>query len=135
PQTKIVPFVKAPEDNVPGKARYFASAAGRGGFSMGILVESHDGRPTKIEGNPQHPASLGGCDPITMAETLCLYDPDRLKQPSKKGNPSTWSAFLEEARKVMAEAGDGSIAILTETVGSQVLADQLNEFLREHPNA
>ena len=74
---KIAPWVKSPEQVVPGRPQFFATAMTLGGLATGLLVESHAGRPTKIEGNPDHPASLGSTDIFAQAATLCLYDPDR----------------------------------------------------------
>ena len=75
PAEKIVPAVRAPEEIVPGKPLYYATAMSLGGIGTGLLVESHMGRPTKIEGNPDHPASLGSTDVIMQASVLGLYDP------------------------------------------------------------
>src|SRR5881397_4355875 len=79
PLEKIVPYVKQPEEIVPGRPLFFATARTLGGYSLGTLVESHEGRPTKVEGNPEHPASLGATDPFAQASALTLYDPDRSK--------------------------------------------------------
>src|SRR5262245_57608083 len=76
PEERIVPYVRAPEDVVAGKPLFYASAAIVGGVATGVLVEQNEGRPTKIEGNPEHPASLGATDGITQAATFDLYDPD-----------------------------------------------------------
>lgn len=77
PETKIVPFTKRPEGFKPGISQQYASTITRGGYGIGILVKSNDGRPTKIEGNPDHPSSLGGADLQLQAELLQLYDPNR----------------------------------------------------------
>lgn len=77
PETKIVPFTKRPEGFKPGIAQQYASTITRNGFGIGVLVKSNDGRPTKIEGNPDHPSSLGGADLQLQAELLQLYDPNR----------------------------------------------------------
>src|ERR671918_747486 len=77
PPEKIVPYVRQPEELVPGRPLFFASAILLGGVAQPVLVESHMGRPTKIEGNPEHPASLGATDVFTQAAILSLYDPDR----------------------------------------------------------
>ncbi|EDM75334.1 Fe-S-cluster-containing hydrogenase [Plesiocystis pacifica SIR-1] len=77
PVEHIMPFAKRPEDRIPGMPQYFASAYQVGGTVMGILVESHDGRPTKIEGNPQHSGSQGATDVFAQASVFNLYDPDR----------------------------------------------------------
>src|SRR4026207_847578 len=79
PREEIVPYVKQPEDIVPGRPLFFATAIPMSGIAQPVPVESHTGRPTKIEGNPEHPASLGGTDAITQAAILGLYDPDRAK--------------------------------------------------------
>ena len=86
PEEKIVPYVRQPEDAVPGKPQYFATCTTLGGYATGLLVESHLGRPTKIEGNPDHPASLGATDAFDQATILSLYDPDR-SQTVMKGRP------------------------------------------------
>jgi molybdopterin-containing oxidoreductase family iron-sulfur binding subunit len=77
PLEKIVPYVKQPEEIVPGRPLFFATATTLGGYATGVLVESHEGRPTKVEGNPAHPASLGATDVFSQASVLGLYDPDR----------------------------------------------------------
>src|SRR5262245_51588003 len=77
PKETIAPFAQQPEDSVPGRPLYYATALTLGGIATGVLVETHEGRPTKIEGNPEHPASLGASDPLTQAAILGLYDPDR----------------------------------------------------------
>ncbi len=94
PDEKIVPYVRQPEDFVPGKPLYFATCTTLGGYATGVLVESHLGRPTKIEGNPEHPASLGATDALTQAMILSLYDPDRSQTLMKRGQIATWADFL-----------------------------------------
>src|SRR5688572_2376247 len=77
PQELIVPYVRQPEEEIPGKPLFFATAMTLGGVGSGLLVESHEGRPTKIEGNPDHPASKGATDVFAQGSILTLYDPDR----------------------------------------------------------
>ena len=77
PRDQIVPYVRPPEDVLPGKSLYYATAHLVGGFADGVLVESTTGRPIKVEGNPQHPASLGGTDAFAQASVLSLYHPGR----------------------------------------------------------
>ena len=90
PEEKIVPYVRQPEEAVLDKPLMFATAMTLGGYATGVLVESHLGRPTKIEGNPEHPASLGATDAFTQASILSLYDPDRSQTIMKGGQISTW---------------------------------------------
>ena len=94
PTETIVPYVKAPEEIVPGKPLFFATAMPLGGVAHPILAESHMGRPTKIEGNPDHPASSGATSHLTQASILDLYDPDRMQTPRFRGAVRPWSAFL-----------------------------------------
>src|SRR5206468_7263393 len=95
PTEKIVPYVSPPEEIVPGKPLFYATAMPLGGFATGVLVESHMGRPTKVEGNPEHPASLGATDVFAQASTLTLYDPDRSKVAILNGRIGSWSDFLD----------------------------------------
>ncbi len=90
PETKILPFNKRPEGFKPGLPRFYASAIQRHGFGIGVLVKSSDGRPTKLEGNPDHPSSLGGSDLRLQAELLQLYDPGRSRKP-RAGQPAAES--------------------------------------------
>jgi molybdopterin-containing oxidoreductase family iron-sulfur binding subunit len=134
PEKKIVPFVVQPEDAVTGIARHFASSFSLSGYAQGILVESHEGRPTKIEGSPLHWASLGSVSAFGLAEVFNLYDPDRTKSPSYKGDPSNWEDFLIEIRKVLAESGEG-LVVMTETVGSPTLASSIQKLVTEMKGA
>src|SRR5499433_2921114 len=79
PPSKIVPYVRAPEDLLPGNPLFFATAMPSPGYGVGLIVKNHEGRPTKIEGNPQHPASLGATTAQHQAAALSLYDPQRAR--------------------------------------------------------
>jgi molybdopterin-containing oxidoreductase family iron-sulfur binding subunit len=138
PAESIVPYVKAPEEVVPGRPLYYATAAPADGLGIGILVESHEGRPTKIEGNPDHPASLGSADPMVLASILDLYDPDRSRVVTRNGRVSTWDDFqrtliIARGRK-RANKGAG-LRILTEAVSSPTLRRQLDALLKDFPEA
>ena len=80
PIEKIVPYVRQAEEFLPGKPILFATSMALSGVATGLLIESHNGRPTKVEGHPEHPASLGATDAVTQASVLGLYDPDRSLQ-------------------------------------------------------
>src|SRR5436305_10709757 len=111
PPEKIVPYVRQPEEVVPGKPLYYATALTLGGYARGVLVETHEGRPTKIEGNPEHPASLGASDAFMQAELLTLFDPDRSRAITRGEDVSTWQALLDElaagAQKWKTNSGAG----------------------------
>jgi molybdopterin-containing oxidoreductase family iron-sulfur binding subunit len=86
PTEQIVPYVQPPEERTDGETFDYASAFTLAGTATGILVKSYEGRPIKIEGNPQHPASLGGTNPFIQASILSLYDPERsqvVRRPDK----------------------------------------------------
>jgi molybdopterin-containing oxidoreductase family iron-sulfur binding subunit len=138
PEEKIVPYVRAPEDVVPGKPLFYATAFVHGGYAYGVLAESHMGRPTKIEGNPEHPASLGGTNSFAQASVLQLYDPDRSQVHLKLGRQSTWDQFARdmEIELVPLQLTQGAgLRILTETVTSPTLAAQIRALLERFPRA
>jgi molybdopterin-containing oxidoreductase family iron-sulfur binding subunit len=136
PQREIVPYVIQPEDQVTGVSKYFATANVLGGYAVGLLVLSNEGRPTKVEGNPKHPASLGAVALYHQAETMNLYDPERLKSPEMLGEPSSWKIFLKEARAQMDKNPDGrGVVIVTEICSSPALASSIQKFLKKHPQA
>ena len=138
PEEKIVPYVRQPEEMVPGEPLFFATAMTLGGYATGLLVESHEGRPTKVEGNPLHPASLGSADPFCLASILSLYDPDRPQTVTNAGDISTWTAFVAAMRGAL-DAQRGSqgagLRILTETITSPTLASQIRALMAEFPKA
>lgn len=136
PNEKIVPYVRAPEEIIPGTPLLFASATTEGGFAEGLLVESHQGRPTKVEGNPDHPASLGATHAQTQATVLSLYDPDRSQFISEGGQVRSWQELATTLATTLAglERGTG-LRILTETVTSPTLAKQLSDLLVQYPDA
>jgi len=138
PEEKIVPYVQPPEQAVPGKPLFFATAMLDRGYAKGILVESHLGRPTKIEGNPDHPASLGATDVSGQAWVLGLYDPDRSQTLTYRGEIRAWTDFMSAMRNALGaqkpRQGVG-VRILTEAVTSPTLAAQVREVLAELPAA
>jgi molybdopterin-containing oxidoreductase family iron-sulfur binding subunit len=138
PDEAIVPYVRQPEELVPGKPLFYATAMPFAGSGVGLLVESHEGRPTKIEGNPDHPSSLGATDLFAQASILGLYDPDRSQSLTQLGDIRTFDAFVAAVRPVLeAQRGSGGagIRILTETVASPTLAAQIDELLTRLPQA
>ena len=138
PAEKIVPYVKAPEEMVPGKPLYFATAMTLGGVATGLLGCSNEGRPTKIEGNPEHGGSLGATHVFAQAEILSLYDPDRSQKVMYRSEPRTWQSFVGEFRGQIEDSrqsGGAGIRFLSETVTSPTLIAQFKQIASELPNA
>ncbi|MGZ8867613.1 MAG: TAT-variant-translocated molybdopterin oxidoreductase, partial [Thermoanaerobaculia bacterium] len=137
PAEQIVPYVNQPENLVPGKPIYFATAMPLSGYARGVLVESHMYRPTKIEGNPEHPASRGASDAFMQASILNLYDPDRSQVVRKLGEVSTWSEFVAALQPPLNEAktNGAGLRILTQTITSPTLGAQIQQFLAQYPGA
>src|SRR5687767_13865257 len=138
PDEAIVPYVRQPEELAPGKPLFYATAMPFAGSGVGLLVESHEGRPTKIEGNPDHPSSLGATDLFAQAAILGLYDPDRSQTVTHLGEIRSFDAFVAAMRTVTdaQQAGGGAgLRILSETVSSPTLAAQMTELLARFPQA
>ena len=135
PEQSIIPYVKQPENLVPGKPMFFASAFTLGGIATGVLVESHEFRPTKIEGNPDHPSSLGASDAYMQASVLNLYDPDRSQVVRRLGDTSTWSEFLAALQPVLtaAKTNGAGLRLLTQTITSPTLGAQIQQVLAMYP--
>jgi len=138
PKETIVPYVRQPEDFIPGVPLYYATAMQMGGVGTGLLATSHLGRPTKVDGNPDHPGSRGASDYFQQASILTLYDPDRARAVTRNNQISSWVAFqaaLTAVREAAAtKKGDG-FRLLTETVTSPTLTDQINAILKQFPSA
>src|SRR5918994_2595186 len=138
PPEKIIPYVRQPEELVPGRPLFYATAIGFNGVAAPVLVESHEGHPTKVEGNPQHPASLGGTDSFAQAAILDLYDPDRAKTVLYRGQVRGWGEFLTAVRNALAnqktKQGSG-LRFLTETLTSPSAAEQMSVIQQAYPQA
>lgn len=138
PVEKIVPYVKAPEEVIPGVAKYYATTLPFGLEAYGVLVESHEGRPTKIEGNELHPATLGSSNAWLQASILDLYDPDRSKYPLKNGNRSNWQAFTKRWSKIAEDFqsnGGAGLAVLSHAWSSPTMARLQRAFFETFPKA
>src|SRR5205823_4531458 len=133
-----VPYVNQPEQIIPGRPLFFTTAFQRGGYAYGLLAESQTGRPTKLEGNPQHPASLGSTDAPGQGSLLTLYDPDRSQAVRSMGNYTTWEEFLghvDASMPAWRANGGAGLRVLLEPVTSPTLASQIPLFLKTFPNA
>jgi molybdopterin-containing oxidoreductase family iron-sulfur binding subunit len=133
PEEKILPYAKAPEEVIPGKPLYFATAMPMMGTAFGLLVESHEGRPTKVEGNPRHPESLGATTTFAQASVLDLYDPDRSRHPLQRGERRSWAdaaALLAQLGAAARAQGGKGTAIVTEAHRSPTVARLLEDLTR-----
>ncbi|HEX7021560.1 MAG TPA: TAT-variant-translocated molybdopterin oxidoreductase, partial [Trueperaceae bacterium] len=135
PREKIVPYVRQPEEVIPGKPLYFATAITRGGYARGVLVESHTGRPTKIEGNPDHPASLGATDIYTQAAILGMWDPDRSRTVTQQGKEQDWQSFVSALQGALGQGNGQGVYLLSEPVTSPTLGAQIRAFQDRYPQA
>ena len=138
PVEEIVPFVSAPEEMVPGIPRYYATTMPFGRSAYGLIVESHEGRPTKIEGNPSHPSTLGASSARVQASVLGLYDPDRSQAVTLRGEARSWNDFVtawEERSQAHATDGGAALAVLSESFSSPTLARLASEFRARYPRA
>jgi len=109
PEMHILPYNKMPESLVPGVAQFYATTLSLSGDAIGLLVEAHEGRPTKIEGNPSHPASLGSTSRQHQATILDLYNPERSQTPYYQSQPSTWDTYGKEVNLLFASMRQGGV--------------------------
>ncbi len=138
PVEAIVPYVNAPEEIVPGVPLRYATSMPFGVNALGLVVESHEGRPTKIEGNELHPSSLGAASAWTQAAIFDLYDPDRARVFLYQNFESTWAKFLAYWKPIheglAADQGAG-LAVILEPSSSPTTARLVAALKRRFPNA
>jgi MoCo/4Fe-4S cofactor protein with predicted Tat translocation signal len=137
PNERIVPYVQQPEQILQGRPLFFATALPFRGYARGALVENHMGRPTKIEGNPQHPDSLGATDPYMQGAIIDLYNPPRAQVVTQGGEINTWGAFtgaLGERLAALQESQGAGLAILTGTITSRTAGAQIAALREALPN-
>ncbi len=138
PLEPIVPYVRQPNEIVLGNPLFFASAMSMGAYATPVLVESHEGRPTKIEGNPQHPAGLGGSDVFAQASILDMYDPDRSQIITYLGSGSTWSNYIVALRGALngQKAVNGAgLRILSHPTSSPTMASLMEQVQTAYPQS
>ncbi|HEU0121460.1 MAG TPA: TAT-variant-translocated molybdopterin oxidoreductase [Bryobacteraceae bacterium] len=133
PVEKILPYAKSVEGVVMGNSLHFATAMPFNGGAQGLVVESFDGRPIKIEGNTNHPESRGAAGTLAQASVLNLYDPDRSKEVLADGKPSTWDSFSKVAATLPAD-GEG-VRVLSTLVNSPTLAGLRGQLASKMPKA
>jgi molybdopterin-containing oxidoreductase family iron-sulfur binding subunit len=139
PEEEILPYTKQPEEIIPGLPTYYATVHPRSEGAVGLVVEAHEGKPTKIEGNALHAASLGASDIWAQSEILKLYDPDRARAPRKGGKDATWADWDTFAKSQLADKyasnGGQGLAILLEDDESPTIERILDAGLQRLPNA
>ena len=139
PVETILPYARKPEEVIPGIPSYYATAMPLGGVGHALLVQSHEGRPTKVEGNPQHPVSQGTTDIFAQASVLQLYDPDRSRYVRTAGEAgperADWGSFVAEANRLLARRGQGQLAVLAAPSASPTEAALRDRLLATYPGA
>ncbi len=138
PLEPIVPYVRQPNEVVPGNPLFFASAMPFGAYGLPALVESHEGRPTKIEGNPDHPAGLGGSDIFMQASILDMYDPDRAQIVTYQGEIRSWSDYLlalAAALNTQRSIKGAGLRILSAPTSSPTMASLMDQVQSAFPAA
>jgi molybdopterin-containing oxidoreductase family iron-sulfur binding subunit len=137
PPETIVPYVRQPEDIIPGKPLFFATASPMPGGAIGLLARSHMGRPIKLEGNDLHPASQGSTDAYAQASILTLYDPDRSQTVVNRGEVRSYTSFLGEVATLLESLQNGGrgLRFLAQSILSPTMAAQLEEIFTRYPNA
>ncbi|MFC1725779.1 4Fe-4S dicluster domain-containing protein [candidate division KSB1 bacterium] len=138
PVEKIIPYVYQPEDVIPGIPQYYATTMPFGAEAYGIIVESHEGRPTKIEGNELHPSSNGRSNAFMQASIMNLYDPDRSNKVVNNGTEKEWMDFLSYWKQLherfLDNRGTG-LAVLSGSFSSPTLVKIADEFRSKFKNA
>jgi MoCo/4Fe-4S cofactor protein with predicted Tat translocation signal len=138
PLEQILPYVRQPEELVPGKPIYYATAMPFAGYAQPLLVETHEYRPTKIEGNPQHACSLGSSDLFAQASILDLYDPDRSIEITFQAEPRPWGEFLGSirGRVLYHKSNQGAgLRFLSGSVSSPTLGSQMKAIQQLFPQS
>jgi molybdopterin-containing oxidoreductase family iron-sulfur binding subunit len=138
PPETVMPYAKQPAEIVPGDPLHYATTLTRDGYGLGVIVAAREGRPIKIEGNPDHPASLGATTAIEQAQVWHLYDPQRARTLRHEGKPKAWAALVaalaERAQKLAADGGAG-LRFLVEPSSSPVEAWLRQQILAKFPKA
>ncbi|HLA08985.1 MAG TPA: 4Fe-4S dicluster domain-containing protein [Pyrinomonadaceae bacterium] len=133
PEQKIVPYLREPVEFTPGVASWFASTCGGCSAACGTLVKVRDGRPIKLEGNPDHPLSEGGLCAVAHGMIFGLYDPDRLRSPMRGSQPATWEEIDDEILGKLSaiKKSGGKVRILTAPLSSPASRKTIQTFLAQ----
>ncbi|MQA31043.1 MAG: molybdopterin-dependent oxidoreductase, partial [Luteitalea sp.] len=137
PEIESIPYVRQPEGIVPGRPLSYATTCAACEARCGLLVTNRDGRPVKIEGNPDHPLSGGSTCAVGQASILGLYDSQRLQHPTNAGQPAAWPdvdrEIMAALERTMQEGR--AVRILTSTVTSPTMAAVIADFVSGFPGA
>ncbi|MFL2524523.1 MAG: Fe-S-cluster-containing hydrogenase [Candidatus Neomarinimicrobiota bacterium] len=134
PVQKIIPYVEAEIGTIPGIPKYYASTLPFKNNALGVVIENHDERPVKVEGNEKHPTSLGKSNSFAQASTLEMYDPDRARGVKFKGNKVDWNEYLKFAKSINDGNGKG-LAVLMQESSSPTIKSIQEDFKKNLPNA
>jgi len=133
---QALPYVNQPDGLVPGVPRHYATAVLFGGHAQPVIATTYDGRPVKLDGNPDHPVTRGSSDPFMQSAVFDLYDPDRSQLPRRDGAPSTWDAFARDLASLRIRwrdrQGEG-LRVLTGAVTSPTLLRQMQALSGAFP--
>ena len=136
PKEKILPYNHTPPELVPGVPTTYATTVERDGYARGVLVQLYDGRPVKVEGNPDHPASLGSTSALEQAEIWRLYDPDRAREVLSQGQPAAYAALWSElAARLAARPRGKGVHLLLPATSSRLIAESLDALRAALPEA
>ncbi len=133
PLRKIISRVSGPEYQQPGKPLYYASTWTEGSQPYGLLIKTVDGRPVKVDGNPDHPVNRGAATAAMQASILSLYDPDRLRTPHRGKQAVSWAVADAEIHAAIASAS--SVVLLTRSTLGPSERDLISRFLKACPAA
>ncbi len=137
PQQKIIPYLRQPVEFTPGVASWFASVCGGCSAACGTLVKVRDGRPIKLEGNPDHPLSSGGLCALAHGMVFGLYDPERLRQPLMGSQPVNWEQIDKEITQKLAASkqSGGKVRVLTGPITGPTSLETIQNFLTQFSDA
>jgi molybdopterin-containing oxidoreductase family iron-sulfur binding subunit len=137
PREYLIPYARMPEHLVPGHPIFYATAMPSHGYGIGLLAETHMGRPIKMEGNPDHPASLGATDAFAQASVLSLYDPERARNIANKNGVGTWGQFQKVVREALANPalqGEGSLRVAMPPESSPTVNAMIRQLQALYPH-
>ncbi len=131
---KAIPYIIKPEEIIPGRSYWYSTTCGACEAQCGILTKNRDGRPIKIEGNPDHPLSKGGLCAVGQASLLGLYDSKRITEPQKDGNSTDWKTIDNDIKNKLETLTDG-IYFLTGSITSPTTRNLINKVVDKYENS